>query len=133
MSTILEAVGDYLQSASVGTLGTNLFLGMMPETPDTLVAVYEYTGERPQFTMGSGATAIDRPMLQVVCRAGRQDYPVARDKAQQIRSLLGAVTQETLSGLTVLRLAPQGSVNPMGEDENLRPMVSVNFDCMVLP
>jgi len=133
MTTILEAIGDYLQSASVGTLGTNLFLAIMPETPDTLITVYENNGNRPYFTMGDAAIAVDRPVIQVICRAGRQDYPTARDKAQQIRSLLGAVTEQTVSGVSIMRIEPQGSVTPMGEDENLRPMVSINFECMVRP
>jgi len=31
MSTILEAVGTYLQTNNKGTLGTNIFLGVLPE------------------------------------------------------------------------------------------------------
>lgn len=133
MATILESVGTYLQTSGQGTLGTSLFLSVMPESPDSVVAVYENTGNTPYFTMGAAATAIDRPLIQVICRAGRGDYPTARDKADSIRSLLGAVTQMTLSGLYVLRIEPQGSVIPMGDDENLRPLVSVNFECMVAP
>lgn len=131
MSTILEAVGDYLNSASVGVQGTNLFLAVMPETPDVCIAVYENAGNRPHFTMGSAPWAIDRPLIQVICRASRGDYPTARNTAESIRELLGAVTEQTLSGLPVMRIEPQGSVIPMGEDENQRPMVSANFECMV--
>lgn len=129
--TILEAVGDYLNSASVAVQGTNLFLAVMPETPDVCVAVYENSGNRPTFTMGAAPWAIDRPLIQVICRAGRGDYPTARDKAEQIRALLGAVVDQTMSGIPVMRIESQGSVTPMGEDENQRPMVSVNFECMV--
>lgn len=131
MSTILESVGNYLAANGQGTLGTSIFLATMPETPDAMVAVYETAGQRPEFTMGSAPWAIDRPVLQVICRAGRQDYPVARDKAQSIRELLGVVVEQTLSGIHVMRIQSEGSVVPMGEDENLRPLVSVNFECMV--
>lgn len=133
MATILEAVGDYLQAQGHGTLGASIFLSMMPETPDTLISVYENAGDPPMFTMGAAAWAIDRPTLQVICRATRGDYPTARDKAETIRALLGAVTEQTLSGINVMRISPQGSVIPMGEDENLRPMVSANYECMVRP
>lgn len=133
MATILEAVGDYLAAQSQGTLGTNLFLAVMPETPDTCVAVYENAGNRPSFTMGSAPWAIDRPLIQVICRSTRGDYPAARDKAETIRALLGAVVDQNLSGVNVMRIEVQGSVIPMGEDENQRPMVSVNFECMVRP
>jgi hypothetical protein len=133
MTTILEAVGDYLASASVGTLGTNLFLAVMPESPDAMVTVYESAGGSPVFTMGAAVVAIDRPTIQVICRATRGDYPTARDQAESIRQMLGAVVEQTISGITVMRIEPQGSVIPMGEDDNLRPMVSVNFECMVRP
>lgn len=131
--TILEAVGNYLQTQGQGTLGTNLFLGRMPSSPDVCVGVFEYEGAIPSETFGNAATAIDRPRLQVLVRAGRDDYPAARDKAQTIRGLLGAVTQTTLSGIAIMRIRPTGSVNPLGPDENDRPLVSANFEAMVLP
>lgn len=131
MSTILEAVGDYLQANGYGTQGTNLFLAVMPESPDACVAVYENAGNRPHFTMGNDPWAIDRPLIQVICRAARSDYPTARNNAEAIRALLSAVTEQTLSGVPIMRIESQGSVTPMGEDENQRPMVSVNFECMV--
>lgn len=131
--TILEAVGDYLQAQAQGTQGTNLFLAVMPESPDVVTCVYETAGFAPQFTMGSAALAVDQPGLQVICRAARGDYPGARDKADAIRRLLGAVTETTLSGVHVLRISPDGGILPMGEDDNGRPMVSVNFSCQVRP
>jgi len=129
--TILEAVGTLLASSGHGTLGTNLFLGAMPSTPDTMVCVYESPGYAPDMTLGAAATAIDRPGLQVTCRA--PGYVAARDKAVAIRTLLGALANTTLSGVSVLRVAPSGSVTPIGEDENGRHVVTVNFDVWVLP
>lgn len=131
--TVLEAVGDYLQAQGQGTLGTNLFLAVMPESPDACVCVFETAGFAPQFTMGSAAMAVDQPGLQVICRAARGDYPGARDKADAIRRLLGAVLEQTISAVHIMRIAPDGGVLPMGEDENGCPMVSVNFSCQVRP
>ena len=106
MATILESVGDYLQNtssafgahASQGTLGTNIFLGTLPETPDACVAIYENAGSSPTFTMGNGGIRIDYPMLQIIARASREDYPTARDKADTIRILLASVLEQTVSG-----------------------------------
>lgn len=131
MSTILEAIGDYLASNGYGTQGTDLFLAVMPESPDECIAVYENVGNTPSFTMGSDPWAIDRPVIQVICRAGRGDYPTARNNAQAIRELLGAVVDTTISTIPIMRIQSQGSIIPMGEDENQRPMVSANFECMV--
>ena len=139
MATILESVGDYLQNtgsafgahATQGTLGTTIFLGTLPETPDACVAVYENAGSSPTFTMGTGGIQIDYPMLQIICRAGREDYPTARDAVEEIRNLLARVTDVTISGVHVLRIEPMGSVNPLGVDPKQRPLLSVNFRCLV--
>jgi hypothetical protein len=131
MATILESVGDYLVTNTQGTLGTDLFLGTLPESPDACVAVYENSGTPPSFTMGTGGIVIDYPMLQVICRAGREDYPTARDKAESIRNLLASVLESTISGVHIMRIEPMGSVNPLGVDPKYRPLVSVNFRCLV--
>lgn len=131
MATILESIGDYLVTNSLGTLGTNLFLGTLPESPDVCTAVFENSGTPPAFTMGNGGIAIDYPMLQVICRAGREDYPTARDAVETIRNLLASVTDVTISNVQILRIEPMGSVNPLGVDPKQRPLLSVNFRCLV--
>jgi hypothetical protein len=139
MATILESIGDYLQNtssafgahASQGTLGTNLFLGTLPDSPDACVAVYENAGSSPTFTMGSGGIRIDYPMLQVISRGAREDYPTARDKAETIRILLASVLEQTVSGIHIMRIEPMGSVNQLGVDPKYRPLISVNFRCLV--
>lgn len=129
MSTILEAVGDYLVAQGFGTLGTNIFLAKMPNKPDTCICVYEGEGGMPDFTMGN--TLLDNPSVQIIVRAGVEDYPTARDTMQSIRLNLSQVANATLSGITVLRIAPIGSILPMGDDTNDRPHISANFRCIV--
>jgi len=131
MATILESIGDYLVTNSLGTLGTTLFLGTLPETPDECVAVYENAGSPSAFTMGTGGIVIDYPMIQIIARAGREDYPTARDKAESIRVLLASVLDTTISSVKIMRIEPMGSVNPLGVDGKYRPLVSVNFRCLV--
>jgi hypothetical protein len=139
MPTILESIGDYLQNtssafgahASQGTLGTNLFLATLPESPDVCTAVYENSGTPPAFTMGTGGIVIDYPMLQIISRATKEDYPTARDKIEVIRNLLASITDVTISGVHVLRIEPMGSVNPLGIDPKQRPLLSANFRCLV--
>lgn len=131
MATILESIGDYLVTNSHGTLGVNLFLGTLPESPDVCTAVYENSGTPPSFTMGSGGIAIDYPMIQVISRAEKEDYPTARDRVEAIRNLLAAVTDVTISDVQILRIEPMGNVNLLGIDPKQRPLVSVNFRCLV--
>jgi hypothetical protein len=139
MATILESIGDYLQNtasafgahASQGTQGTSIFLGTLPETPDACLAIYENTGSSPTFTMGSGGIRIDYPMVQIISRAGREDYPTARDKADTIRILLSSVLEQSVSGVHIMRIEPMGSINLLGVDPKYRPLVSVNYRCLV--
>lgn len=133
MSTFLEAIGDYLQAQGQGTLGTSLFLAMMPESPDACVCLYETTGFPPMLTFGASAFAVDQPGLQVITRGARADYPGARDKARTIRNLVAGITETSISGIHIMRVSADGSMLPMGEDQNGRPMISVNFSCVVRP
>ena len=129
--TVLESVGTYLAANGQGTVGTNLFLGRLPTSPDACVAVYEYQGAPPREVFGASALIMARPRIQVVVRGARDDYPTARDKTIAIRDLLAAITDQTLSGIRVLRLSAVGSVNPLGPDSSDRPLLSINFDATV--
>ena len=131
-TTFVEAMGTYLQSNSYGTLGTNLFIGLLPGNPDACIAVYEANdGMAPLETAGASATAVDVIGLQVVIRVGRDDYATGRDKAIAIRSLLGAITEQTLSGVRVLRVQPASWAAPSGNDESDRPHFSLRFRAYV--
>lgn len=127
----LEAAGSLLASGGIGTTGVSLFLSVLPDSPDVCVAVFEYAGSPPDDVMGAGVPPLDRPRLQVMCRAGRDDYPTARDLCQQARTVLGAVSEVSNSGVRLLRIAPAGSVMPLGNDEHGRPVVSCNFEAVV--
>jgi hypothetical protein len=131
-ATILEAVGSHIDSNyATLTIGTNLFLAKMPDTPDFCVAVYEYQGQAPMETFGSAGFSIDKPSIQVVVRATRDDYPTARNLAQDLRILLASVRDTSINGLRVVRLASNGSVLSLGTDDLDRPRIAFNLDCFV--
>jgi hypothetical protein len=103
----------------------------MPESPDYCVAIFEYEGLPPIETFGSAGFVIERPSLQVMVRASREDYVTARDKAVTLRTLIAGISNTTLSGIGILRVTSMGSVNPLGVDELERPQVIFNVDCFV--
>jgi hypothetical protein len=104
---------------------------MMPESPDVCIAVMEYSGVTPMFTQGTGGIQVDKPSLQLQVRAGRDDYLTARDNANNARILLSSVANQTIAGLRILRIEPNGSILPVGVDDNHRPLITVNFSCFV--
>ena len=128
---ILEALGDYLQTNSVGTLGTNIFLGKMPASPDYCITLYEYEGMAPKESFGSNPYDIDMPRIQVVVRGARDDYPTARDGVNTIRGLLADLTDVTISSTKVLRVASLGAFIPLGLDDKDRPRIAANFQAYV--
>lgn len=132
MATALEALGTYIDTNNATlTLGTNLFLGKMPDAPDLCVTIYEYQGTAPIMTFGSTAIEIDRPSLQIAVRAGRDDYPSARDLAVTLRTLVSGMINVSASGVTILRTAPTGSIYSLAPDQLERPRVVFNVDCHV--
>lgn len=131
MATILEAVGDYLVAQLAYVYNTNLFLAVMPDSPDILSTIYENSGSPPQFTMGVSGITLDQPMVQVITRGGVEDYVSARDRAMAIRDVLAQVVNVTSAGVKIMRIEPFGSTNQLGTDNHRRHMISVNYRCLV--
>jgi hypothetical protein len=128
---ILEAIGHYLEAQGHGTLGVNLFLGRMQETNVMAVAIYEYEGQSPIEMMGAGVAPIDLPRIQVAVRGIPEAYPEARAKVEAIRDVLQQISEQELSGVSIMRVRALGSILPLGFDSQDRPTLSANFECVV--
>jgi hypothetical protein len=135
-AVLLDAVGQYLVTSSASLpsaqrlkLGVNLFLGNLPaEAPNSVVLVQQYEGQPPTFTMGSAVSALESPRIQLLVRGEPEDYPTTYNWAYALRNLLGAITtRQTIDGINLLRIAPQGIPNPMPYDEVKRPRFTTNF------
>ena len=124
---LLDDVGAYLDSQLVTlTIGTNLFLGRMPDTPDTCVAIYEYGGDAPISTMGSDAMPpVEQPRIQILCRA--PGYSSARSLALSCWTVVEAVLNETLSGTRYHRITANQSPFPLERDSHDRVLFAQNF------
>lgn len=124
---LLDDLGAYLgsQVASL-TLGTNLFLGRMPDTPDTCVALYEYGGDVPLNVMGSDALPpVEQPRLQVLVRAA--GYSSARTLALECWTEIEGILNESLSGTLYHRVAANQSPFPLERDSQDRVIWAQNF------
>jgi hypothetical protein len=124
---MLEALADKLQSASIATAGVNLYIGLMPSSPDVCVALYEYAGEPPLEVLRDSAATLERPSVQVMVRAGRNDYPTARNLIKNVRDSLTGITDETISGVRFLRVNQNSAINSVGTDENDRPIFTLSL------
>lgn len=127
MSTLTE-IGDFLEQAAIGiqapNAGYNLFLGQMPDSPDTAIAVYEYPGNAPEYVQNSYAPIAERPQIQVVTRA--QTYADAKALADAAWSALSPVTNAILGGTKYRSIRPNSSPAFMKRDTNDRALIFFN-------
>ena len=123
---LLDDVGTLL-AAQVGslTLGTNLFLGRLPDEPDTAVALFETGGEAPVNTMGGGLYEVEQPRLQVLTRGA--SYSATHALAMSVWLVLEATTNDTLSATLYYRITAVQSPFPIERDSKDRIVFSQNF------
>lgn len=128
---ILEALADKLQTASVGTVATNVFIGLLPDQPDKCLSLYEYAGQAPYEVFRNEAATIEIPTVVVMTRGARNDYPAARQFAEDARDALCSIVDETISGVRFLRVAEASSINYVNTDDNDRPRFTVTLTAYV--
>jgi hypothetical protein len=132
----LDELGTYLAAnisgATALTLGTNLFLGRLPETPDTCVAIYETGGTVPSHTMGgASAPVVERSRVQIVVRSG--NYSAGRTLAGDIWDTLEGIADEALTGVRYFRVTAVQSPFPLERDTTDRIIFTQNFDVLKEP
>jgi len=65
-----DDIGQRLEDEGFGTVGTDIFLGHEPETPDDCIIVNEYSGQSSIRASASnpGEALAERPRFQIVVR-----------------------------------------------------------------
>ena len=118
---MLSEIGAYLATKSIGTVGTDIFLGLMPDQPDNCVALYEYAGSPPDLHWNG-----EYPGLQV--RVRNKSYAAARTKIGEVMEKLHGLHEQTLSGTRYLLIKARGSPEVLKRDNNNRVELFVNFE-----
>lgn len=83
MRRLVEDVGSYLQSTGIGTVGKNIFVGTMPDTPTNCLAIYSTGGPMPE----NNAPML-LPSFQILIRKEKGNLAVAAQLADYVFSLL---------------------------------------------
>ena len=118
---MLREIGEYLATKSVGTVGTDIFLGLMPDQPDNCIALFEYAGSPPDLHWNG-----EYPGLQV--RVRNKSYAAARTKIGEAMTALHGLHEQTLSGTRYLLIKARGSPEVLKRDNNNRVELFVNFE-----
>mgnify|MGYP003676338723 FL=1 len=127
--SMLTDVGTYLAAASISTadltLGTNLFLGRLPESPDTCVGLVQTAGTAPTNTFGTSYPPLENQGLQTIVRAAT--YATAEALAVDVMKSLASVENETLTSTLYLKIEAQQSPFALDRDSQERLIMSCNF------
>ncbi len=122
---LLPELGTYLQTAGIGTLGTDLFLGLLPPTPDNCVCIAEYGGMAPEHDMGTLALRYEFPRVQVLVR--NTSYATGMLKARDIMGDMAAVANSTMSGVNYFGIDAIQSPFFLNKDDNGRWVCACNY------
>ena len=120
---MLNEIGTYLQTQGKGTVGTDIFLGLMPDEPDNCIALFEYAGSPPDLHWNG-----EYPGLQV--RVRNTSYAAARTKIGEAMTALHGLHEQTISGTRYLLIKARGSPEVLKRDNNNRVELFVNFEIM---
>jgi hypothetical protein len=125
---LIEEVAQLIQAAGHGTLGVDIFLYQMPDTPDTCVALREYGGGEPVYVHSRINPCYELPRFQLVARA--PSIPDARLLAHQVWITLQQIKNVSLGGTFYQRLQPLQSPFIIERDNNDRWVAGANFEAM---
>ena len=124
---VLDDLGDYLTSGGVGTVGTDIFLNGLPDTPDACVGILETGGLGPTHTMstGPGNAVLDSVTVQIMSRAA--SYPTARTKAQEVHILMDGFAARSINGTEYYWMEARQPPFSLDLDANNRKTVVCNY------
>lgn len=117
----------------LGTLGLDAatYRGRLPDSPDTATALIPYAGRPPLFVHNTPGISIDRPALQILCRA--KTFVDAEARAAALYAALAGVVNTDLNGTRYQRIEPLAAPFLLERDANDRTVFALNFYVMKKP
>jgi hypothetical protein len=103
---ITTDLASIIQGAGIATLGTNMWLGFMPDNPTTSIALYQKSGYVPM-QLQSTVYGIERPELHVVVRS--DSYDNVMSKANDVMKALHNLADQVINGHRYLHVRCLGS------------------------
>jgi hypothetical protein len=129
MGTVAEDIADKLAALGMGTVGSDIWIGMMPERPDVVAVVYESAGQPPETGFSVDGLQYESPNVQVVMRGERGDYEGPRTRAETAYKELAKIQAVTLGSNLYHMVRPVQSPFPLMRDDDARVLVAFNAIC----
>lgn len=127
MADFYDDIAAYLETAGVGTRGTNIFVAHVPDDPDeTVDNCIVLLGSAPETQLNADVAALLFPRFQIYVR--NEDYNNGSTKLQAVRTALHAKIGVQLTNYYVLRIHADQEGGPIGRDpESGLFEFSINF------
>jgi hypothetical protein len=122
MST-LDDLTTYLQTAGVGTVGTDLFQGFMPGTPNNAVCVIATGGPQPNPDI-----PLRSPTFQVLIRSSV--YATGETKLALVRATLHQLANTQMGSTYFYYILAISEGGYIGRDTAGLDEFSINFLCL---
>ena len=123
--SVLPDLAQLLEDASVGTLGTTIFMSRRPDSPGTCVTLTAYQGEDNRLHADTNIPADERLSVQVATRAA--DYATAETLADQAFTALHFRHKTLASGRRYAWSKANQSPGYIGVDANDRKLIVFNL------
>lgn len=124
----LDEIGAFLATACSRTVGTDLFKGQLPSSPDASMAVVEYMGSAPDYVFGTSGVSVEYPRVQVVCRGAEGDYATPRAAIETAYRAMAAASAQSLSGTRYLAMRPLQAPFLLTKDDKGRIVLAFNCE-----
>lgn len=125
-----EDIATYCANEGLGTLGTDIFINDLPDTPgypDNLIVFTDTAGFPPDHAMGGPSTnpVFENPGIQVLVQNNSSE--TALDTCYDALQLLDGLKDQTIDSVSYLLVTALQSPFILGKDENDRYRVVCNF------
>jgi hypothetical protein len=124
--TFINSLADHIQANNLGTKGTSLFIGFLPSASALQTVLTEYAGDTVQ-TLRTGIS-LKKSNVQVMTHGAKNDYLGPRSRIEAIQTLLCNIQDQTITGVRILRVTPNGTINALGQNDNQEFEFSANFE-----
>lgn len=123
MANLIDDIATYLQTAGLGTVGTNIFLSYLPDTVDTGLAVIDTGGVMPDSYLPTKS-----PTIQVFIRGA--NYEAGKTKLDLVRSTLHQLANTQVGSTYIYYCLAQSEGGHIGRNERGLDEFSINFICL---
>lgn len=126
MSSAAYDVATILQNATLGTIGTDLFIGKDPGEKTQTVTLYDTGGPSP-----NPKWARDEKNIQIRIAGAVNDYAGAWTKAESIKSYLLGLAPQTVGTKIYILFTMLSDITHIGYDQNSRPLLTINLRVII--